>query len=387
MRRLRRLSNAVIIVGALGTAGCGSDQAPRPTERPPRSIAEVLSDTAAEGGFRHARPPAALRFPADHGAHPEFRNEWWYLTGNLATAEGRRFGYQFTLFRTALSANRPPGDSAWSTNQVYLAHAAVTDVTGGRLHSAERVARGALGLAGADSAPVRLWLGDWSIRERLEPTPVCPDCLAAAVHVVAEDFTISVRLAAVKPPALHGERGLSAKGLSNRNASYYYSYTRIATQGSLTVGGTRVAVTGTSWFDHEWSTSALLPSQSGWDWFSVQLSDTTEMMLFRLRDRELASRDFLSGSIIDAAGNVTPISTAMIEAVSSWRSPATGVTYPSGWRIVLPQSDVRLTLTPLLKNQEIDLMFRYWEGAVAVAGSVSGRRLDGYGYAELTGYE
>ncbi|MDH3279873.1 MAG: carotenoid 1,2-hydratase [Gammaproteobacteria bacterium] len=378
----------LIAGGVLALLGAGCrDEPPRKPDQFKRSIADTLSDSGIDGGFRRARRMQTFRFPADHGAHPEFRNEWWYLTGNLATPDRRRFGYQVTLFRSALSPDTPHSRSAWATNQVYLAHVAVTDVARRRFHSAERIGRGALGLAGAETEPVRLWLDDWSIVERSEPIPGCRDCLAAAVNIGEREFALSLSLTALKAPALHGDRGLSAKGPSNQNASYYYSYTRMATRGTITVDGTPVPVRGSSWFDHEWSTSALSPGQSGWDWFSIQLSDDTEVMLFRLRDRDLASRDFLSGSMIDPNGRVTPVSAAVIEALSTWRSPSTGVAYPSGWRIVLPGRGLQLTLTPLLENQEIDLMFRYWEGAVAVTGSANAHQLRGYGYAELTGYE
>ena len=367
-------------------AGCG-DEPPSADGRSPISITEALTDLSTDAGFRRARGPQPFRFPEDHGAHPEFRSEWWYLTGNLETSDRQRFGYQVTLFRNALSSSKPLSPSAWTTNQVYLAHAAVTDVSRRRFHSAERMARGALGLAGAESNPVHLWLEDWSLAERSGSSPRCRDCLAAAVNVADGEFALSLNLMAIKPPALHGDRGFSAKGASNRNASYYYSYTRIATHGTITIAGTPTTVRGWSWFDHEWSTSALSPDQSGWDWFSMQLSDQTEVMVFRLRDRDIPGRDFVSGSFIDPDGRVTPLSAVVIEPLSTWRSPATRVAYPSGWRILLPGPDLRLILTPLIDNQEIDLMFRYWEGAVRIVDDSGNNRLHGYGYGELTGYE
>ncbi len=387
MNKAWRLAAHVAGCLSLAGAGCGEDP-PTSDRAAPASVTALLSGANADPGFARAERVRRFAFPRDHGAHPAFRSEWWYLTGNLESADRRRFGYQVTLFRNALAPGPPGNPSAWATHQVYLAHAAITDVSRGRFVSRERLARGALGLAGAHGEPLRVWLENWSLAAHGAPSPDCTDCLHAVLSVVDRAFTLALELRAAKPPALHGDRGLSFKGPTPGNASYYYSYTRLETRGTISIdAGDPVPVDGLSWFDHEWSTSALSPDQTGWDWFSLQLSDATEVMVFRLRSRTTRQRDFISGSLVAPDGHTTPLARAAIESVSHWRSPVTGVTYPSGWRISLPEQALEFELEPLLDDQEMNHMFRYWEGAVRVTGRAAGRPVEGYGYGELTGYD
>ncbi|MBA3708856.1 MAG: carotenoid 1,2-hydratase [Planctomycetes bacterium] len=340
---------------------------------PAASVAAALSGPA-EAGFARASDPREFRFPADHGPHPEFRSEWWYYTGVVSSPDGRRFGYQLTFFRVAITADAPARASAWAAHDLYFAHFAISDIAGGKFHSHAVIARGALGLSGAAADPYRVWIDRWSA-DGWSPTRLRAD---------ADGVAIDLALAPGKPVVLEGDHGLSRK--SADNASYYYSLTRMPTSGRITVGGASYDVSGSSWMDREWSTSALAPDQVGWDWFSLQLDDGREVMLYRIRRGDGSVDPFSSGTLIavDGSTSVIAMSEAEIIATGRWKSPRSGATYPSGWRLVAPSAGLDLEVRPLLADQELDVGFRYWEGAVEVR---SGGRPAGHGYVELTGYD
>lgn len=353
------------------------------------SVASALRD-ADTTGFARAMEPRDFRFPADHGPHPEFRTEWWYYTGNLATPEGRRFGFQLTFFRSALTAQAPERESDWAANQVYLAHFALSDVDGDgdgeTFHSFERWSRGALGLARAQSSPFRVWLKDWSAAAASPPdstgTPV--QRLRAAQGGVG----IDLELQPGKPLVLQGDRGLSQKSAGAGNASYYYSLTRMPAAGTLQVGGERFQVAGLAWMDREWSTSSLGESQVGWDWFALQLSDGHDLMLYRLRREDGTADPASKGTWIGPAGasRTLRLTDFGLEDLEFWTSSHSGARYPSRWRIRVPSEGLDLEVRPLLAAQELDVSFLYWEGAVEVQGTRRGRPVTGRGYVELTGY-
>jgi predicted secreted hydrolase len=344
------------------------------------SVAGALR-SADDRGYARALAPREFHFPADHGPHPEFRTEWWYYTGNLATAEGRSFGFQLTFFRSALAPEMPARASAWGTRQAWLAHFTVSDVDGKKFHSFERWSRDAVGLAGAQGQPFRVWVKDWTA----EGAPVFPMRLRAAEG----DVAIDLLLQAGKPPVLQGERGLSRKSAEPGNASYYYSLTRMPTAGTVRIGGERFAVTGASWMDREWSTSSLGKDQVGWDWFSLQLADGSDLMLYRLRRQDGTADPASSGTVIEPDGGYRPLSLADFQIAGSgeWRSPRSGAGYPTRWHLRVPGEDLDLDIRPLLADQELDVSFRYWEGAVEVTGTHRGRPVKGHGYVELTGYQ
>jgi predicted secreted hydrolase len=333
-----------------------------------------------EAGFARALAPRAFHFPGDHGPHPQYQTEWWYFTGNLQSDQGRRFGYQLTFFRMALAPHAPARLSRWGTDQVYMAHFAVTDVEGRRFASAERFSRAALGLAGAGGDPLSVWLEDWSARES-SPSPWGMK-LSAVDGAVALDLD----LASLKPVVLNGERGLSRKGSEPGNASYYYSIPRLATRGTLTVAGERFRVSGLSWLDREWSTSALSPDQSGWDWFALQLNDGRDLMFYRLRRKDGSVDPFSAGTLTEANGRARRLSAAELQlsATAWWTSPASGTRYPARWRLAVPGAGIDLEVVPRLANQELLGSFRYWEGAVAAQGM--GNSPGASGYLEMTGY-
>lgn len=388
---------ALLAVAVASSAACS----PADREAPPNarqgslSVAESLGGPSPESlaGYASVLEPRPLSFPRDHGPHPDFRTEWWYWIGNLEAADGRRFGYQLTFFRSALAPPAPnetereataaapdsgsarPGDSAWTTRQLYMAHLAFTDVEGGIFRSFERFSRGAAGLAGARAEPFRVWLDDWSVEQ-------AEGAEQWLLRAGADGVRLELSLDPGKPRVLHGDRGFSRKGEEPGAASYYYSRTRMPVRGRILAEGELVEVQGAGWFDREWSTSLLAADEVGWDWLGAQLDDGRELMIFRLRRRDGSSAR-IDGTLVDAAGASRPLRTAGVELipVGTWTSAETGIAYPAAFRIELPAEDLTLSVTPLLEDQELRLSFVYWEGAVAITGSATGR-----GYLEMTGY-
>ncbi|MBN1134957.1 MAG: carotenoid 1,2-hydratase [Anaerolineae bacterium] len=333
-------------------------------------------------GYLRVIGPAALEFPADHGPHLDYQTEWWYYTGNLVADGGRRFGYQLTFFRRALTppTQRTERESAWATDQVYMAHLALTDVASGRYQAFERFARGAAGLAGAKAAPYRVWLENWQVEE--VKTGVTR--LRATQAGLALDLVLIDR----KGPTLQGDRGYSPKGPQPGNASFYYSLTRLETSGTVQVEQGSYLVSGLSWMDHEWSTSSLAADQVGWDWFSIQADNGSELMVFQLRKEDGSIDPFSSGTFTAPDGSVRHLDHDEFEirVEDTWHSPHTQVAYPARWTIVVPAVDLALEIEPLLADQELTLSYTYWEGAVRIEGKQAGRTVHGNGYVEMTGY-
>lgn len=324
----------------------------------------------------------AFQFPQDHGAHPEFRSEWWYLTGNLTADDGRRYGFQFTIFRFALTPQPRQGRSQWGTNQVYMAHFALTDIDGERIHTFERFSRGALGLAGATGDPFRVWLDDWEL--------AADDCgdFPWRLQVATENIALRLAITSRKPVVLQGDRGLSQKGPEPGNASYYYAYTRLAAEGELQLQDQHFRVSGSAWLDREWSTSLLSPEVQGWDWFSLQLDDGSELMLYQLRTSDGIVREFGAGAFVPAQGAAQPLSGLDFELqpLAHWTSPKTRIRYPVQWQARIPALQIELTATAVIPDQELDLSVRYWEGALDIQGQRQAKPIGGVGYMELTGY-
>lgn len=345
--------------------------------------AQVVVEAAGEdiAGYARAEGPRPFDFPTDFGPHPDYQTEWWYYTGNLDTSEGRHFGYQFTVFRRAIA---PPDQrysrvSSWATDQIYMAHVALVDVDGEEFHAFERFSRGAAGLAGAQAQPYRVWLEDWQVEE------VAPG--VTSMEFAAGDVALNLTLTDRKGPVLQGDGGYSQKGSDPGNASYYYSLTRLVTEGTVSVGGRSYDVSGLSWKDHEYSTRAMDSDQVGWDWFALQLDDGTELMVAQLR-RADGSTDRADGTHISADGSAQRLSQAefTIEVRDTWRSPHSGGVYPASWRVSVPDLSLVLEVEPYLADQEINLSTVYWEGAVRVRGFREGVPVSGSGYVELTGY-
>lgn len=329
----------------------------------------------AEAGYRY-------EFPRDHGSHEDYGIEWWYYTGNLRAQDGRRFGYHLTFFRIGVT-RQPLNPSRWAVRNLYMTHFAISDIDRRQFHSFDRINRAGIGWAGAATDAYRVWNEDWAAG------------LDGRDHVLrAGDgaYQLDLRLTATKPEVIHGVNGISQKGPSASNASHYYSLTRLDTSGRLTVGGETFAVTGQSWMDHEFGTSFLEEAQTGWDWFSIQLDDGRELMLFEIRrgDGRIDSRS--SGTLVERDGRTTHIPFGEFALASSdmWRSPASQAAYPTAWTIDLPRYGLKLTARAAFENQELQTAestgVTYWEGSINVEGTAEGRPLTGHGYLEMTGY-
>ena len=339
-------------------------------EAPPQDIS----------GFARAIDPWDWQFPLDHGAHPAFQTEWWYYTGNLATADGRRFGFQFTIFRRALSPFSPPTDSEFRTNDIYMAHFTLSDIASGNFYHDVRYARGAAGLAGATADPLyRVWLEDWEVRAEND------DATTTHITAASDEFAVGLQLQPVKPPALQGENGLSPKSAEIGNASYYYSLSRLLTSGTVKVGEQIFKVDGNAWMDHEFSTSALGDNAQGWDWFGLIFDDDSELMVGQIRLVDGGIEPVFGGLLIfpDGSASTLDADDIAITVTDTWRSPHSDADYPAGWDIDIGGAhSFRIHVDPLQADQELHgAGIVYWEGAVSISGDKTG-----YGYAELTGY-
>ena len=381
LRRVIPAAVGFLLLSWLSSTAMAPAQQPEGPDSEALSLTEILG-SGSTAGYTRATEPRVFRFPEDYGAHEDFRTEWWYFTGNLTTAGGRRFGYQFTLFRNALSPEAPERVSDWATRQVFMAHFALTDQQGETFQAFERFSRGAAGLAGVEATPFRAWLDDWEIRGGEDPPPF-------QLRVAEGGTGIELELETAKPVVFNGDQGLSQKGRQPGNASYYYSLTRMPTRGTVTVGYKTFQIQGSSWLDREWSTSVLEEGQIGWDWFALQLSDGTDLMVYQLRRTGGVTDPLSSGTLVKEDGTATSLTSAdfSIQSLDSWTSPATDTEYPSAWRVQVPAEEIDLRVTPLLPDQELNLSFRYWEGAVSVAGTSGSQPVTGRGYVELTGYE
>lgn len=328
-------------------------------------------------------PVAAVRqfsFPGDHGPHPEQRVEWWYYTGNVFSASGQRFGFQITLFRVGLDTTpTTEGDSAWRAKEIYIGHAALTDVEGKRYFHEERFERAALGLAGARTEPNRVWLREWELASA--------GGAEFSARIDGSAFALDFSMRAQKPPVLQGEAGLSRKGPGHGEASYYYSIPRLSVAGTVTVDGVAHAVSGSAWLDREWTSAVLARGLEGWDWFSLQFLTGEELMLYRLRDERGDASPWSGGSWVDRDG-----STVILAATDIVLRPVRGAAaqtygaYPLSWEISVAPLALSLQSRAALANQEFVGFVRYWEGAVDVSGSRRGAPIRGVGYMELTGY-
>ena len=343
----------------------------------------ALSDALRtnDTGFKRVDGPRRFVFPEDHGPHPDYALEWWYFSGNLDTPEGRHFGYELTFFRFGLTTDEAQRSSDWAARQMYSAHFALTDVENDEFYAFERYSRDALGLAGAAASPFRVWLEDWAVASESDNT------LPVRLNARDSGIEVNLTLSSGKSLVLNGEEGFSRKGNGTGEASYYYSLTRMPTNGTVTVNGKSYAVNGLSWLDREWSSAQLSDEHVGWDWFALQLSDGRDIMYGALRPREADGSAFQLGTVVAADGSHRSLETGevVLEALDEWESPRGG-TYPSRWRFRMPAEGLDIEITPYISDQELDTIVRYWEGAVRIEGASHGTPVSGSGYAELTGY-
>ncbi len=334
-------------------------------------LALPLAIGAADFVYRQALPGYHYQFPRDHFEHPEFRTEWWYYTGNVADSSGRRFGFELVFFRVG-ERHEQTNRSAWSVQDLYLAHAALTDVAGRRFRYDERLNRSGPGIAGASFLNQRVWNGNWQARWNREDQ---------TLDAVTHDFRFHLALHPVKPFVIQGENGVSQKAEGLGRASYYVSLPRLETAGEIALDGATYAVRGTAWMDHEWFSEELAPGESGWDWFSIQLDNNTELMLYHLRHNDGTVDPYSSGTFVDARGVAHHLRRGdfTLQPLAFWGK------YPVQWMIRIPSLDIQLNCKAVLNDQELRGRKggpRYWEGAVTYSGTQSG-----VGYLEMTGYD
>ena len=381
------------------------------TKAAPVSDLDVLRQGAGDESFAQADSPRAFHFPADHGPHPDFRHEWWYVTGNL-DGEGHRYGFELTFFRLALAPGagsatapaapatgpattapvRAPATTApvatnapvaalsrWRARQIYAAHFAVTDVTRGQFRYAQKFSREALGLAGAAADPLRVWIDDWQIAAR--------DASRWQLHAAGADYELTLTLRVMQQPVLNGEQGLSRKAAETGAASYYYSMPRLEVSGTLLHAGHSTPVSGLAWLDREWGSGSLGRGQRGWDWFALQLDDGSALMFYSLRGADGIPDPHSAGTWVEPSGQSRALGSqdVRVEVLDRWTSPRGG-RYPARWRLVVPSLGLDLEARPVLPDQELGTRPRYWEGAVDLRGRRASRAVSGRGYVELVGY-
>ncbi len=347
------------------------------------AIAETTRVGEASFQWRNAAPGWNYQFPRDHGAHEDFRIEWWYYTGNLVAKNGRRFGYQLTFFRTGINpaASNP---SAWTIRHLALAHFAISDLDNKRFYHFERLNRAALNLAGAKTSQLEVWNGDW----KAVADEAGVHHLSAAASDHGRPAVINLALLPQQAPIIHGENGVSQKGETPGNASHYYSFSRLVTNGTLELGDEKLSVEGLSWMDHEFGTSFLESEQVGWDWFSLQLRDR-EIMLFQLRNRDQSVDKNSSGTIIFPDGRTQHLRTSDIRLIpgKTWRSPISGGQYPLEWELQINSLDAPIFVKAAFPEQELNTNnaqgISYWEGSIEI---FQHDKLIGRGYLEMTGY-
>lgn len=344
-----------------------------------------LTVSAGTTSWKQAIGERTWSFPRDHGSHPEFRTEWWYFTGNLSDKSGNKYGYQLTFFRHGIEKVPKDATNPWSIRDLYLAHFSITDGTNKKFWYHERASRKGPGLAYAETGSMDVCLLDWSAR-----------MIKNVIHLSArhKEMEILLKLVPNKPLVLHGKNGLSRKGPGEGQSSYYYSFTDLETTGLIRTPLSKesIPVTGKSWFDQEFGSNQLSPDQSGWDWFSIHMSDGRDVMLYFLRRKDGTVEKESSGTIIGRNGISRHLigSDIVITVMEEWRSPRSKGVYPARWRIRIPAEGIDLTLTPLILNQELiteeSTGVIYWEGAVEGKGTSAGKRVTCEGYVEMTGY-
>jgi predicted secreted hydrolase len=336
--------------------------------------------------YREAAPGYKYSFPRDNFSHPEFQTEWWYYTGNLKAADGHAFGFQVTFFRQGVQRT-PAQDSSWVVDDLYLAHAALSDLSGGKFYHTERLNRAGPGIAGVDETAGRIWNGNWQTIWHQE---------RQTLQAISADWTLHLTLDSHKPPVIHGEQGISRKGAAPGEASQYISLTRLETSGMIELNGQSFAINGTAWMDHEFFTNQLAPEQAGWDWLSIQLSDQTELMLFRLRRKDGSIDPYSAGTYVDREGKSQHLSAGqftMRPAGAVWISPVTHTSYATQWEIAVPSLGLELRTSTKLPQQEMTsnspMSPNYWEGAIEIGGTRGAARtaVGGVGYLEMTGYD
>ncbi len=343
-------------------------------------LVALLSLSGQATDYKQALPGYHYQFPRDHFNHPEYQTEWWYYTGNLKTEDGHRFGFELTFFRQGVARDAKQG--TWHMHDLYMAHFALSDISGHRFYHDERINRAGPGIAGIDENTGTIWNGNWQARFTEKQQ---------SLRGIDEKFGIQLNLTPAKPPVIHGRDGISQKAAGAGHASHYISFTRLITSGAVEVNGTKYAVQGASWMDHEFFSESMDTNEAGWDWVSLQFNDNTELMLYRMRHKDGSVDPYSSGSYVDAQGKSTFLSAgdfSMTPKGESWTSPQTRGVYPLRWRVAIPALGLEMDVATPLANQEMagSIGPSYWEGAIDANGTRGGKQLRGVGYLEMTGY-
>jgi len=333
--------------------------------------------------YQLALPGRKLTFPADHYSHPAFKTEWWYYTGHLETESGKHYGYQVTFFRFGVRDRQKEMKEQPLFTELYMAHFALSDIAAKKFTFRERINRGYGDKAGAATDRYRVWNEDWKVEG---------DDKNHAIQVSDRGTKLRLTLKSLKPPVLHGLNGLSQKGEGEGRASYYYSLTRMRTEGELTLAGKKEKIHGLSWMDHEFGSNQLREDQVGWDWFSIQLDNQTELMLYLIRRKDGSPDPYSSGTLVKADGTTKHLTLKdfQVIALNRWKSPKSGGNYPMKWKVTIPSEEIELEIAPAFLDQELitnrSTRVTYWEGAVKIHGAIRNRSIAGQGYVEMTGY-
>lgn len=337
------------------------------------------------GEWKQALGQRSWNFPRDHGAHPEYRTEWWYFTGNLVNNKSGRYGYQLTFFRQGIQKELKKGHNSWEVRDIYFAHFAISDIENKKFWFKEKISRTGPGLAGAATDSMNVWCLDWSARMEKE---------RIFISAGQGGMSMDLQLVPQKPLVIHGKKGLSQKGMVPGQASYYYSFTDLKTKGSIKTPGADapLEVKGKSWFDQEFGSNQLSAGQTGWDWFAVHLSDGRDLMLYFLRRKDGALEKVSSGTLIEKSGRSRHLAMDDIQwkILDRWTAPVSKGRYPDKWMIKIPSVSIDLRLATMIPDQELKTAgstgIVYYEGAIAGKGTSSGKPVACEGYAEMTGY-
>jgi predicted secreted hydrolase len=337
------------------------------------ALAQGFARLGISGGeFASVTPGKIFAFPADHGSHPDYRIEWWYVTANLRDSAGTDYGAQWTLFRQAMRADAQ--QQGWANQQIWMGHAAVTRADTHRY--SEAFARGGVGQAGVEIKPYLAWIDSWQMRgldPMVESSPAPLELTASGA-----DFSYALRLDADRPLVLQGDAGYSRKS-ERGQASYYFSQPYFKAAGSITIDDKPIEVTGQAWMDREWSSQPLASNQTGWDWFSLHLNEREKLMLFRLRQTD--GRDYFSGNWIEPDGHSVEIASTEIRMTPTAWVDIEKRRVPVGWNVEIPARGLKIACVPLNARSWMGTSFPYWEGPIGFSGSHAG-----VGYLEMTGY-
>lgn len=333
--------------------------------------------------FKPALPGYTYSFPADHYSHEEYKTEWWYYTGHLHAKTGEEFGFELTFFRSGIPISDGVKSGPWAIKNMYMGHFAVSDLQNKRFYHQEKTSRAGVASAGASDKTYKVWTENWSASS---------DAKVHHLKAASKDCALDLQLKEGKQAVIHGKNGVSQKASCVGCASHYYSLTRMPASGKLKVAGKEYEVDGIAWMDHEFGSNQLEADQIGWDWYSIQLDDQTELMLYvmRLKNGKIDSNS--SGTFVNKDGTSTqlPLSNYTIEKSASWKSPNTNATYPAKWHVSIAPLKLELDIIPQLAEQELASDhggISYWEGSCSVNGLSSGKPIKGKAYVELTGYD